>query len=82
LKFSTAGDAGAAIFLCSIGTASLTLPPGQKRERRSSVVALDLMRGLAAIMVLLVHVRGSSFVEYGALPEQQKTLLVAMIRTG
>ena len=31
-------------------------------KRRSSVVALDLMRGLAAITVLLVHARGSSFV--------------------
>jgi len=53
--------------------------PSIEPERRSSVVALDLMRGLAAITVLLVHVRDSSFVEYGALPEQQKTLLVAVL---
>jgi peptidoglycan/LPS O-acetylase OafA/YrhL len=41
-------------------------------------VALDLLRGLAALMVLLVHVRGGAFVEFGALPEEQRTPIVAL----
>ena len=44
-----------------------------------SVIGLDLLRGLAAFEVFLGHVRGSSFVEYGALPPHQRTLLVAVI---
>jgi peptidoglycan/LPS O-acetylase OafA/YrhL len=38
---------------------------------RSSLIALDLMRGLAAVTVLQSHLRGDSFVEYGALPASQ-----------
>jgi peptidoglycan/LPS O-acetylase OafA/YrhL len=49
------------------------------QERRSSIVALDLMRGLAALTVLLVHVRSVSFVEFAALPADQKTTLIAIL---
>jgi peptidoglycan/LPS O-acetylase OafA/YrhL len=45
------------------------------RPRSSPILALDLVRGIAAIMVLLVHVRGGTWVEYGALPEEQKNIL-------
>ena len=37
-------------------------------EARSSIVALDLIRGLAALLVVLVHVRQTAFVDYTALP--------------
>lgn len=40
-------------------------------EVRPPVVALDLIRGLAALTVLMAHLRGDSFVEYGALPVSQ-----------
>ena len=39
--------------------------------------ALDLLRALAAFEVLLVHVRGAAFVEFGALPDYQHTPLMA-----
>lgn len=39
---------------------------------RNPSVALDLLRGLAAMAVLVGHVRGSAFVEYGALPPAQQ----------
>jgi peptidoglycan/LPS O-acetylase OafA/YrhL len=48
-------------------------------ETNRPAIGLDLMRGLAAIEVFLGHVRGGSFVEYGALPLHQRTLLVAVI---
>lgn len=38
---------------------------------RYPLIALDLMRGLAALTVLISHLRGDSFVEYGALPASQ-----------
>ena len=38
---------------------------------RHSLIALNLMRGLAAVTVLQSHLRGDSFVEYGALPVSQ-----------
>jgi peptidoglycan/LPS O-acetylase OafA/YrhL len=38
---------------------------------RHSVIALNLMRGLAAVTVLQSHLRGDSFVDYGALPASQ-----------
>jgi len=38
---------------------------------RPPLIALDLMRGLAALTVLISHLRGDSFVEYGALPASQ-----------
>jgi peptidoglycan/LPS O-acetylase OafA/YrhL len=41
-------------------------------------VALDILRGVAALTVLLVHVRGSSFVEYGALPDAQRTVATSI----
>ena len=49
------------------------------RSGQSSIIALDLLRGLAAFLVLLVHTRGAAFVEYGALPATQKTILVAVL---
>lgn len=39
---------------------------------------IDWLRFLAAFMVLLVHVRGVAVVEYGALPEEQRNLTVAV----
>jgi peptidoglycan/LPS O-acetylase OafA/YrhL len=47
-------------------------------KRRNSV-ALDILRGLAAVTVMLVHVRGASFVEFGALPPEQRSALVAFL---
>jgi len=44
----------------------------------SPAIALDFLRGLAALLVVLVHTRGSSFVEFGALPVGQRTLPVAV----
>jgi len=38
---------------------------------------LDLFRFAAALIVVVVHVRGASFVAYGALPAEQQNLLVA-----
>ncbi len=53
---------------------------------RKSLVSLDLLRGMAALAVFFGHVRGSSFVEFGALPSGQQTLLVRLLfglsRTG
>lgn len=43
----------------------------------ANLVALDLLRGLAAFEVFLSHVRGGSFVEYGALPASEQTHFVA-----
>ena len=45
----------------------------------ANIVALDLLRGLAAFEVFLCHVRGGSFVEYGALPAGEKTHFVAAL---
>jgi peptidoglycan/LPS O-acetylase OafA/YrhL len=43
-----------------------------KQSERASLIVLDLVRGLAAVMVMLVHVRLRSFVELGGLaPNQQ-----------
>jgi len=45
-----------------------------------------LLRGIAALLVFLGHVRGSCFVEFGALPPQQQGLLAKILfgltRTG
>ncbi|HEX4052671.1 MAG TPA: acyltransferase, partial [Tepidisphaeraceae bacterium] len=46
---------------------------------RHQFVALDLLRGLAALMVLLVHARGDAFVEFGALPPDQRTYLIGIL---
>ena len=43
---------------------------------REHAILLDLLRALAAIGVLLVHTRGLSFVEFGALPPSQQTFFV------
>jgi peptidoglycan/LPS O-acetylase OafA/YrhL len=58
--------------------ATTRVSPANERKRRHSV-ALDILRGLAAVTVLFVHVRGASFVEFGALPPEQKTSLVAVL---
>jgi peptidoglycan/LPS O-acetylase OafA/YrhL len=40
-------------------------------KERKSLIALDLMRGLAALIVLTSHLRGDTFVPYGELPTLQ-----------
>lgn len=45
---------------------------------RPRLLALDLMRGLAALLVLISHLRGDCFVEYGALPASQHNLLATI----
>jgi peptidoglycan/LPS O-acetylase OafA/YrhL len=49
-----------------------------KESERASLIALDLVRGLAAITVILVHVRLRSFVELGALAPSQQSWPVGM----
>ncbi|HVX35953.1 MAG TPA: acyltransferase [Hyphomicrobium sp.] len=44
---------------------------------REKYLALDLLRGAAALAVFFCHVRGAAFVEFGALPASQKTTAVA-----
>ncbi len=46
-------------------------------RQRSPFIGLDLIRGVAALAVCLSHVRGASFVEYGALPTSSQTAFVA-----
>jgi peptidoglycan/LPS O-acetylase OafA/YrhL len=46
--------------------------------RTNQLIALDLLRGLAAIAVLLAHVRGDSFVEYGLLPLADRGVYTAL----
>jgi peptidoglycan/LPS O-acetylase OafA/YrhL len=48
------------------------------QSERAPLIALDLARGLAAVMVMLVHVRARSFVELGALPLSQQSWPVAI----
>lgn len=49
----------------------------------SPVIALDLMRAAAALLVFLGHLRGMSFTEFGALPhEQQGRLAQALFALG
>lgn len=55
------------------GAADRGAPPG-----RQDYVALDLMRGLAAFLVVLAHVRGTTFVEYGALPPSEQGIAAAL----
>lgn len=50
----------------------------KQAENRPSLTALNLMRGLAAVTVLQSHLRGDSFVEYGALPPLQHRLIVEL----
>jgi len=42
------------------------------------VITLDLMRGFAALAVLFAHLRGDTFVEFGALPASQHGVLAAL----
>ena len=51
---------------------------GKSTGVRQSLIALDILRGMAAIAVLLGHVRGGSFVEFGALPADQRNAFVAV----
>jgi peptidoglycan/LPS O-acetylase OafA/YrhL len=46
---------------------------------RDHAVLLDLLRALASVGVLLVHTRGVSLVELGALPPGQQTFLVKVV---
>jgi peptidoglycan/LPS O-acetylase OafA/YrhL len=57
---------------------SNSLPSEQKHKGQSQMIGLDLMRGIAALTVLVAHLRGNSFVEYGALPVGQHTMLAAL----
>jgi peptidoglycan/LPS O-acetylase OafA/YrhL len=43
----------------------------------SSIVALDLLRGAAALAVMLGHVRDGNWVAYGALPAADRTVATA-----
>lgn len=47
-------------------------------ETRPPLIALDLMRGFAALTVLISHLRGDSFVEYGMLSASQHGVLTAL----
>lgn len=49
------------------------------RAPQQKYLALDLLRGTAALAVFLCHVRGASFVEFGALPASQQTTAVAIL---
>lgn len=44
-----------------------------------SLIALDMIRGLAALVVFLDHVRGSGFVAFADLPTAQQTPIVAVL---
>jgi peptidoglycan/LPS O-acetylase OafA/YrhL len=46
--------------------------------RSQGYLALDLLRGMAALVVFLCHIRGAAFVEYGALPASDQTPLAAI----
>lgn len=46
---------------------------------RDHSVLLDLLRALASVGVVLVHTRGISFVEFGALPPGQQTFIVKVV---
>ncbi|HEY5379036.1 MAG TPA: acyltransferase [Pseudolabrys sp.] len=49
-----------------------------KRSSERSYIALDLLRALAALAVMLDHIRGATWVDFGALPAPQHTSLVAI----
>jgi peptidoglycan/LPS O-acetylase OafA/YrhL len=46
---------------------------------RHTLPALDVIRGCAALAVLVAHLRGDAFVENGALPTSQHNVLVAIL---
>jgi peptidoglycan/LPS O-acetylase OafA/YrhL len=56
---------------------SESISPG--RAFVGSLPSLDLFRGLAALEVMFMHVRGGSFVEFGALPEAQHNVATATV---
>lgn len=56
----------------------MTAVTADKSRARPSLIALDLMRGLAALAVLVAHLRGNAFVEYGALPPSQHSSLTVL----
>lgn len=43
-------------------------------KQTQSIISLDLVRALAALAVMFAHVRGGNWVEFGALPSDQKTI--------
>lgn len=45
-------------------------------NKSRSIIALDLVRAAAALLVLLGHVRGATWVDYASLPAAQHALLV------
>ena len=49
------------------------------RDKTGRLPWLDWLRFLAAFAVLLMHVRGVAFVEYGALPVEQRNPLLASV---
>jgi peptidoglycan/LPS O-acetylase OafA/YrhL len=51
---------------------------GSDRRGFRPVIALDLLRGLAAFAVFIGHVRGASFVEFGALPADERSFSAAI----
>jgi peptidoglycan/LPS O-acetylase OafA/YrhL len=75
---------------CSANPTFVRIDPIEGRTpsitHRRPVIGLDLMRGIAALLVFLGHVRASCFVEFGALPPDQKGLLTKLLfgitRTG
>ncbi len=52
--------------------------PNLNGEQGSSHTGLDLLRGLAALLVCVCHVRNGSFVEFGSLPAESRTLTSAL----
>lgn len=56
----------------------ITPPYGElsSNQPRDHFAWIDLIRFLAALMVLVCHYRGAFFVEYGLLPESQQTPLM------
>lgn len=47
--------------------------------KKSSILALDLVRGLAALVVVLGHAKVGAWVDYRSLPAEQQTVAVAAL---
>lgn len=45
----------------------------------AKLTTLNIMRAMAALIVFFGHVRGSSFVEFGALPPEQQNILTKLL---
>ncbi len=43
---------------------------------KAEIVSLDVVRGIAAILVMLVHTRDSAFVDYGELPTSEHSAII------